>query len=869
MTPEHFKTVERLYHSALECEESRRNAFLKKECDGDEALRLEVEKLLAYAEDNANFLENSAFEELGLLKTGEFAGGPPATELRPSMIGKRVGEYKIVATIGSGGMGDVYRAVRADNEYQQLVAIKVVSVRDQSGQIVSRFRAERQILATLDHPNIARLLDGGTTEDGIPFFVMELIEGQPIDRYCFANHLSVDERLHLFLQVCSAVEYAHQHLIIHRDIKPANIIVSAEGVPKLLDFGIAKILGPETTERAFAPTVTVAPALTLAYASPEQIKREPITTATDVYSLGVVLYELLTGRHPYQESGMAFHDIAFAVCETEPGKPSVVVQPRKADAIHRRKSGRLSQRLRGDLDTIVLMALRKEPARRYPSVDRLANDLQRHLKRLPVEARPDTFLYRTSRFVARHRIGVAASLVAAVLMAVAVILIVREVRIARMERARAERRFNDVRTLANSLMFEIHDSIKDLAGATPARKLLVNRALQYLDSLSKDAGGDEALQRELATAYDKVGDVQGNPRSANLGDIPGALKSFRKALAIRQSLAANDPSNRSLQWELFGSYNHIGWVQQEQGDSNGALATLGEATRIARNIAGETHDPHECDLIAGAHWGIATILESKGDLSQALENYRTAASIRSLAQNPTPKQAASLHTHLAADYQGVARVLAALGESDAALQNQKQVTFLLEEELRADPNNATLRKFLSDSYLFTGEGLERTGELNDALRNYRRAENIYSDLSTADPANTWTRDWLGFAKVHVGDLLVRKNEPKTALTTYRQASTIFEARSPRAGSDVEVSVALAATYAGMGAAYERLLKDSHLSPESRLQDLSFAQTYYQKSVDRWESLRQRGALNSSQRTEQADGAKKGLERCAAAIQSLQ
>jgi eukaryotic-like serine/threonine-protein kinase len=874
MTPERLQIVERLYHSALACDADQRMAFLHKECGADEALRLEVEQLLSYAQRSGDFMESPVFEQLGLLITGEPGAEPH--EPGSSMIGKRVAEYKIVAKIGSGGMGDVYRAVRADNEYQQLVAIKLVSVRDQSGQIVSRLRAERQILATLDHPNIARLLDGGTTEEGVPFFVMELIEGQAIDQYCAAHNLSVNDRLKLFLQVCSAVEYAHQHLIIHRDIKPANILVSADDVPKLLDFGIAKILGPEMPERSLDPTVTVVHALTPAYASPEQIKGEPITTASDVYSLGVTLYELLTGQHPHRKSGMSPHDVACAVCETEPEKPSIAIQrqkhpllPKRAKSvIPRPKSGKLSQRLRGDLDTIVLMALRKEPARRYPSVDRLANDLRRHLKRVPVEARSDTFLYRASKFVARHRMGVAASFVAAVLLAVAVILIVREVRIARIERARAERRFNDVRTLANSLMFEIHDSIKDLVGATPARKLLVTRALEYLDSLSIDANGDSALQRELATAYEKVGNVQGNPRNANLGDTPGALKSFRKALAIRESLVADDPSNRSLQWELFGSYNLIGWVLQEQGDLEGALISLQQATGIARSISSESRDPRECDLIAGAHWGIATIFESKSDLSGALENYREAASIRKLAQNPTPKQAALLHTHLAADYQGEARVLAALGQTDAALQTQKQVTSLLEEQLQADSNNATLRKFLGDSFLYTGEWLQQKGDLGDALRNYRKAESIYADLSIADPANAWSRDWLGLAKVHLGDLLVREDKPNAALTSYRQASAIFEERSLHAPKDIEVLIDLAAAYAGMGTACERLLHDSHLSAETRLQDWSVARTCYQKSVERWESVRQRGALISKQRIEEADSARKGLQRCDVALKSL-
>jgi len=874
MTPERLQEVERLYHSALSRERDQRIAFLRKECGADEALLREVELLLSYAEGSGDFLESPVFSGMGTLIADTFSESQKVHDPGPSLIGQRVAEYKVVAKIGSGGMGDVYRAVRADNEYQQLVAIKLVSIRGESGEIVSRLRAERQILAALDHPNIARLLDGGTTDDGIPFFVMELIEGEPIDQYCASRDLSVEEKLDLFLQICGAVEYAHQHLIIHRDIKPGNILVSREGVPKLLDFGVAKILTPETADPALDPTVTVARALTPAYASPEQIRGEPITTASDVFSLGVVLYELLTGLHPYRKAGMAFHDVARAVCEWEPDKPSMAVRTQRqptvgrADASTRQglKCRKLSQRLSGDLDTIVLAALRKEPTRRYSSVDRFANDLRRHLKRLPVEARADTFFYRTSKFIARHRMGVAASLVAAALLASAIALIVREVHIARVERARAERRFQDVRKLANSLMFEIHDSIKDLAGATPARKLLVSRALEYLDSLSQDASGDEALQKELATAYDKVGDVQGNPHNANLGDTPGALTSYRKALAIRESLLANDPSDHALQLELFRSYNLIGRALQEQGDQDGALTNLQQITRIAdRNAA--PHDPTECDLIAGAHWGTGIILESKGDLSGALQNYQAAAAIRKLAQNATPKQAALLHTHLAADDQGMARVLTALGQTDAALQTQKEVTSLLEEQIQADKNNATLRKFLGDSYLYTGEEFETKRDLGNALHNYVRAEGIYGDLSAADPANTWTRDWLAFARLHVGDVLVKQDKPNTALATYRKVSATLEGGANF--TDPDGVAALASAYSGMGAAYEHLLNNSRPLGQEPRQNWEAARTCYQKSVGIWQSFRAHGLLTTKQRTEEADAATSGLKRCETALRSLQ
>src|SRR5262249_40494170 len=318
--------------------------------------------------------------------------------------------------------------------------------------VLERFKNERQILASLEHPNICRLLDGGTTSEGLPYFVMELIEGEPIDKYCAEHKCSVQDRLAPFLEVCSAVQFAHQRLIVHRDIKPANILVTKEGQPKLLDFGIAKILDPSATDSA-GPAVTLFQVLTPSYASPEQIKGEPITTASDVYSLGVVLYELLTGQSPYRITTSASHEISRAVCEDEPRKPSTMVREKEHGLMSREGLGeKVTKRLRGDLDNIVLMALRKQPGRRYSSVEQFAGDIRRHLQNLPVIARQDSCRYRTSKFVLRHKTGVLAASAAMIALLAGVGVILHEARIARQQaqlaqeqRMRAERRFNDVR----------------------------------------------------------------------------------------------------------------------------------------------------------------------------------------------------------------------------------------------------------------------------------------------------------------------------------------------------------------------------------------------------------------------------------------
>jgi serine/threonine protein kinase len=303
-----WQRVKQVLDQALALD-SERSAFLDGACDGDSDLRREVESLLsAHEQAGTEFLKNPAID-LGV----DF---PPV----PTRVGRRIGSYDILEEIGHGGMGEVYRAGRADGQYKKEVAIKLVRGGYDTASVLERFRHERQILASLDHPNIARLLDGGTTEEGVPYLVMELIEGTPIDRYCDAQGLSVTDRLKLFLQVCSAVQYAHQRLVIHRDIKPGNILVTKDGVPKLLDFGIAKILDP-----AASSETTVAGPMTPEYASPEQIRGEPITTATDLYSLGVVLYQLLTGRSPYPKSTQGPHELARAICEWEPERPSTAI----------------------------------------------------------------------------------------------------------------------------------------------------------------------------------------------------------------------------------------------------------------------------------------------------------------------------------------------------------------------------------------------------------------------------------------------------------------------------------------------------------------------------------------------------------------
>ncbi len=385
-----WQRLEALFYEALDLEPSLREAFLDRSCAGDADLRREVEKLLRASGETVGFLHQPVREAAREMvsESGDAAG-------------LRMGAYRLIRTLGEGGMGRVYLAARADDQYQQNVAIKVMrsSVGRSPGMLV-RFRAERQILANLNHPNIARLLDGGITPDGLPYLVIEYVDGSPLDDYCGRAHLSIDARLRLFRTICSAVEYAHGNLVVHRDIKPANILVTSDGSPKLLDFGIAKLLDPASDPGAgTSPTQSTERLMTPEYASPEQISGQAVTTATDVYSLGTVLYELLTGRSPFRLTKSSPLETVRAICEDEPKRPSSVVEAHPAEA----------RKLKGDLDNIVLKAMRKEPARRYASVAQFSEDVRRFLDGYPVGARAGSWRYRSGKFVRRHKAGVAAA----------------------------------------------------------------------------------------------------------------------------------------------------------------------------------------------------------------------------------------------------------------------------------------------------------------------------------------------------------------------------------------------------------------------------------------------------------------------------
>lgn len=402
---ERSELIKKVFNDALELEPDERKEFLLLICGNDPGLQSEIESLLDSYNRVEDFLETPA---------GNFSASEMATQVleseEESVIGKRVGAYRIEREIGHGGMGTVYLATRDDGQFQKRVAIKLLRRKTENDTIVSRFQRERQILADLEHPNIARLIDGGTTENGLPYFVMEYVEGLPLNRFCTEQNLSINERLKLFRQICEAVEFAHKHSIIHRDIKPSNILVTKDGVPKLLDFGIAKT----SAQNATASTTTALRVMTPEYASPEQMCGEQVTKATDIYSLGVVLYELVTGNRPYHFDSKSLYEIVQAICKDDPIPPSslnsgfqTIINEKAKNQIINRKF------LKKDLDKIILKALRKEPERRYTSVEEFSEDISRLLAGFPVLAGQDAILYRSAKFLKRHQTVVLSSLAVA------------------------------------------------------------------------------------------------------------------------------------------------------------------------------------------------------------------------------------------------------------------------------------------------------------------------------------------------------------------------------------------------------------------------------------------------------------------------
>jgi eukaryotic-like serine/threonine-protein kinase len=743
-----WRRVKLIVGGALDRSGAERDRYVAEACAADGVLRTEVVSLL-----EATLAAEHHFERP--------AGARPIDPMSVIEVGRSAGPYRLVRPLGSGGMGIVYLAERADGNFEQRVAIKVVRQHTGTPFLLERFREERRILATLEHPNIARLIDGGTTESGLPYVAMEYVEGEPIDVFCRTHRLTLRQRLELFRQVCAAVHYAHQHLVVHRDIKAGNILVTGDGVPKLLDFGIAKLT---QTNLADDHAVTLYRLVTPDSASPEQLQGKPIAVAADVYALGVLLFRLLTGQSPYGGEPASETELIRAVCERPPDVPSLAARRAAVDG------GVAVAQIPADVDAIVLKALRKEPERRYGSVDQFSEDIRRHLEGRPVSAAPDTLVYRVGKFVRRHRVAVLAAAVAVIAVSAGVASTVWQAQVARAERARAERQFAAVRTLAGSVLGELYDSVRALPNSLAARELLLRRATEYLDALATESGSNVDLRLEVVNGYLRLGQLQGVPGLENLGDRGAATRTFDKAAAVLDPVVRSRPAQDSRATLLLADIL-LQLEGLERATSDGQR--LQRARQLIETLPAD---------VRGSTWALG--LETK--LWHEFANRHVAAKDYPKARDAYTNElrAAETSFRLAPDDLNGSRNLSLackqLGAVLEMLNADADARALYDRALALDrarveraPSTGIFRLDLSFSLGSIGALLQSQGDLTGALTHYVQAVELREAVVAAEPRDDFARGSLARGYERLGTIQGRRGELTAALEWHRRRAQLY------------------------------------------------------------------------------------------------
>ncbi|HTR38425.1 MAG TPA: serine/threonine-protein kinase [Bryobacteraceae bacterium] len=704
-----WSEIERVVGEALELPEPERRVYIEN-AGLPHGIRRRAESLLDACRRSDGYLE----EPPVLLDLAEAPAG--------ERVGSHCGSWRLTEVLGSGGMGTVYRAERDDQQFSQVAAVKVIGAGPVGTSLERRFREERQILARLEHPNIARLIDGGVANDGSSYLVMEYVDGAPIGAWCRERSLDTRDRLRLFRKVCEAVGYAHQNLVVHCDLKSGNILITPDGVPKLLDFGIARFLA-----RDDEVTATLWKPMTPDYASPEQIRGVPLSIASDIYSLGVLLYELLTGNRPYRLAGKTLDEVLEIVCEREPEKPQTGAK---------------------DLDAIVLKAMRKEPARRYSSAGELSADIGRYLDGLPVEAQPPSAGYVLGKFVARHRAGVAVAALVVLFAAVAGGVIFRQSRI-------AEQRFDQVRQLAHFMIFDLHDAVRPLAGSTPVRKMMAAQGLEYLDKLAASAGGDESLQRELGLAYLRLGDVSGKPSQANLGDSPGAIRSYRKALALLEPLYSKYPADLALGRAVARIYQNLSEVYNVAQKGGAEAHTAAEMVlRVNQKMAQASPGADTREGLAIAYFTLANVDANIGRRREALEGLQQATRI---FEDLLAEQAgdATRQRNAALGHKYIASLMVDLGDAEHSEPHLERAEELDSRRVDASPSNRQAKLDLSFDYSQDGTFFKNTKhDYAAALDSFEKALAIREELSGSDPRDVQLRDRIAYLHGEIAAVLL-------------------------------------------------------------------------------------------------------------------
>ncbi|MEK8033858.1 protein kinase [Ideonella sp. DXS29W] len=827
-----WQQIKRLLADALEQPADLRQAYVADQAGDDAELLAELNALLAAAEPSRSLLDEPPAElALDALEAIDEQNTRP-------WLGRRLGAFRLVSLIAQGGMGQVYLGERADGQYEQQVAVKLMRQSLFDPAQVERFKAERQILASLDHPNLAKVLDGGITEEGLPYFVMERVVGAPIDEYARRHQLDVPARLALFRTVCAVVHYAHQKGVVHRDLKPANILVTEQGVVKLVDFGIAK----RVDEPAAEATATRLRVMTLSYASPEQVRGEPVTPASDVYSLGVVLYRLLTESSPYPgDATQSDFTLSQAICDTEPTPPSDVASLPWA----------ARQRLRGDLDAVVMMALRKQASHRYASVEQLSDDLFRHLEGLPVQARRGAWSYRASRFVVRHRAAMGAAVVANLALVLGLSLAAYEGIEARRQKERAEAHFASVRALANMLVFDVHRAIEQLPGSTPARQLIVKNALTYLERLSAEARDDAQLKVELATGYRQIGDIQGGPFGSNLGDPKGARASYERGLALLDPLLAEPlppTTAAAVSAEIARTARMLAAVLASQGDSKAARAQAEHGVEVTRRrLAVDPTDQTAARNLATLMGVLAQIHLFAGDEAAFKPTIEEAIRLLEQQHRLTPDDV-SIGGNLASMYgmraQQLQQVPGMPETAQAALADLKRSAEVLETLLKAHPDATIVKANLAVVHDHTGYALRELDRIDEAVAAYQRAVAVLQPMVEKDPDNVMLRIDYGTFNGELSNALVEAGRAAPAVEASRLALEAFDRVPEEARSNVVTLRDHGMTHLFMADALQLRAKSAG-SPSAARADRAEACRHLRRSDELLQSHRRQFTDNSA------------------------
>ncbi|NNE69531.1 MAG: serine/threonine protein kinase [Rhodothermales bacterium] len=788
-----WKRIDAIVDGALDLEPELRAEYVRKECAGDRELQKQVNAMLGAGDVAGAFLENEGPEMLGEMRD---AVRKAVEEDEDSLSGSHVGPYKLIRPIGRGGMGQVYLAMRDDASYTRYVAVKVIRRGMDTDEILKRFRMERRILASLAHPNIARLLDGGATEDGLSYFVMEYIEGQPIGEYCDANKLDVRQRLELFRKVCGAVQFAHRNLIVHRDLKPSNILVTQDGTPKLLDFGIAKVLNPNLAGYTMPMTSLDMRVMTPEYASPEQMRGGAVTTASDVYQLGILLYELLTGSRPHKTEGRSRKEIEEMVLSTEPARPSTAISQISPETANTRaKRGgtpggaveSLRKTLSGDLDRIVLMALRKEPDRRYASADLFQEDIRRYLEGMPVSAQTDSVGYRARKFIERHKVGVAASTALAILLIAVTVLAVRFALVTSEQSQRIALAAAKTEQVSRFLVSTFQWANPEFSlGETVTVPQLMDRAVVQID---QELAGQPELQShmlmELGIAYREMGEFdaserlltralamrRADPETPRLdlaasvfqlgvlrewtGEWEEAEELFTESLALKEAEVGRQDAL------ISANLNSLGSIHAYTGRTEEARAMFDEALAIEAATAG-TETRIYSEILGNQGW----VLHDEGLLNGDDAQLEAAERAYQQSLDIQLRLLGEQHPNVASMYNNLGSLMQDQGRYDEAEAMHREA-LALRRSIFGDEHSR-----VANSINQVARALYGQGRIDEAEALFREA--LDHHLVSLPPGHPFTAR----GRALLGTLLVDKGEMVEARRLLREALAVFRSSLP-------------------------------------------------------------------------------------------